>query len=50
MEKSYEDGNKFSSLHLVTVIPLWRENEAANVLPLTPVGPLQGLMGDEVLE
>lgn len=39
MGKSYGDGNKFSTLHLVTVIPLCRENEVAYVLPLTPVGP-----------
>lgn len=41
MEKSYGDGNKFSTLHLVTVIPMGRENEATNVLPLTPVGPIR---------
>ena len=41
MEKSYGDRNKFSALHLVMVIPLCRVNEAAYVLPLTPVGPIR---------
>lgn len=50
MEKSYGDSNKFSTLHLVTVIPLCRENEAANELPLRVLWDLHGLMGDEVLE
>lgn len=36
MEKSYGDSNKFSTLHLVTAIPLCRLNE----LPLPPVGPI----------
>lgn len=40
-KKSYGDCNKFSTLHLVTVIPMCRENEAADVLPLTPVGPVR---------
>lgn len=39
-KKSYRDGNKFNTLHLVTVIPLCRENEAAYALPLTPAGPI----------
>lgn len=41
MEKSYGGGNKFTALHLVTVIPLCRENEPANVLSLTPVGHMR---------
>lgn len=46
MGKSNGESNTFSTAHLVTVIPLWRENEAENVL----LRDLQGLMRDEVLE
>lgn len=41
MEKSYKDAIKISTLHLVIGIPLCRDNEAGNVPPLTPVGPIR---------